>query len=79
MTEYELYSWAVKGLRAEIDKIEKEVNRGKQFLLEYEKGGQPKTPKSPQEIKAIIQQKKAEIENLDRERFNLEWKISEMK
>lgn len=78
MTEYEVYKWAVKGLRAEIDKLEKDVSIGKQFLLEYEKGGKPKTPKSPQEIKEIISKKKEEIEELDKKRFNLEWKISEL-
>ena len=78
MKDYEIYKWAVKGLRAEIDKLEKDVNTGKQFLAEYEKGGKPKTPKSPQEIQEIIQKKKAEIEELDKKRFNLEWEISEM-
>lgn len=78
MTEYEIYKWAVKGIRAEIDKLEKSVTKGKQYLLEYEKGGQPKTPKTPDEIRQIIQEKKEEIEQLDKQRFNLEWKITEL-
>lgn len=78
MKDYEVYKWAVKGLRAEIDELEKQVNKGKQYLAEYEKGGKPKTPKTPQEIREIIQEKKAKIEELDKKRFDLEWKISEL-
>lgn len=78
MKDIEIYKWAVKGIRAEIDKLEKDVSIGKKYLREYENGGNPKTPKTPQEIKEIIQKKKEEIESLDRERFNLEWKISEL-
>ena len=75
MSEKEILQWAVKGITAEIDELEKAVNRGKQLLLQYEKGQQPKTPKTPQEIKAIIQEKKAQIEKLDKERFALSWKV----
>lgn len=78
MKDYEIYKWAVKGLRAEIDKLEKDVNTGKRFLAEYEKGGQPKTPKTPYEIQELIKQKKAEIEELDKKRFNLDWQMSEL-
>ena len=47
-------------------------------MREYENGGKPKTPKTPQEIRQIIQDKKDEIEKLDKQRFDLNWKISEM-
>lgn len=75
MNEKDLYKWAIVGLRAEIDKLEKDINRGKRLLLEYEKGGKPKTNKSAQEIKEVIAEKQAEIERLDKERFNLSWKL----
>ena len=78
MKDKQIYEWAIKGIKAEIDKLEKDVATGKRYLLEYEKGGKPKTPKTPQEIKEIIQHKKEEIEKLDKERFNLEWAITEM-
>ena len=78
MKQIDVLRWAVKGLRAEIDRLEKDVNVGKRLLLEYEKGGQPKTKKSPQEIKVIIAAKQAEIERLDRERFYMEWNILDL-
>ena len=76
MNEKELLKWAVKGLRAEIDKLEKDVNKGKRFLLEYERGEKPKTTKTPFEIKEIIKQKVTEIEKLDRMKFDLEWELN---
>lgn len=80
MTDYEIYEYAVKGLYADIDKLEKDINRGKRLLLEYERGQKPTTSKTPQEIKEIIREKKAEIEVLDKKRFELTWKMStEMK
>lgn len=78
MEKQELLQWAVKGIRAEIDELEKGVNRGKRLLLDFEKGITPKTPKTPQEIKDIIADKKAEIESLDKKRFELEWALTEM-
>ena len=75
MNEKDLYKWAIVGLRAEIDKLEKDINRGKRLLLEYERGQQPKTTKTPQEIKEVIAEKRAEIERLDKERFNLSWEL----
>ena len=63
MREYDVYKWAVKGLTAEIDKLEKDIQRGKQLLRKYENGGKPKTPKTPQEIRQIIQDKKMRLKN----------------
>lgn len=75
MNQTELMKWAVKGIRAEIDSLEKTINHGKQLLLQYERGQQPKTPKTPAEIREVIQEKRAEIERLDRMRFNLTWEL----
>lgn len=75
MNTTELMKWAVKGLSAEIDELEKAVNQGKRYLLEYEKGGKPKTPKTPDEIREIIAEKKAEIEKLDKMKFDLKWEL----
>lgn len=75
MNTTELMKWAVKGLSAEIDELEKTVSQGKRYLLDYEKGGQPKTPKTPDEIRQIIQEKQAEIEKLDKMKFDLKWEL----
>ena len=75
MKDKAIIQWAIKGLAAEIDNLEKTVNQGKQFLLQYEQGQKPKTPKTPFEIKAIIQEKKAEIEKLHKMKSDLQWQI----
>lgn len=76
MKQTELIEWAIKGLMAEIDGIEKAVNQGKQYLLQYEKGQQPKTPKTPDEIRQIIQEKQTEIERLYKMKQDLVWEIA---
>lgn len=75
MNEKDLIKWAVKGIAAEIDGLEKTINQGKQLLLQYERGQKPKTPKSPDEIRQIIQEKKAEIERLSKMKFDLTWEL----
>ena len=76
MEHLELIKWAVKGITSEIAELEKSINHGKQLLVQYEKGQTPKTPKTPQEIKEIIRKKKADIEALDKQRFNLQWELT---
>ena len=76
MKQKDLIAWAVKGIGAEIDGIEKAVNQGKRYLLEYEQGKQPKTPKTPDEIRQIIGEKKAEIERLYKMKQDLTWEIA---
>lgn len=75
MNEKDLIKWAVKGIAAEIDGLEKTVNQGRQLLLQYERGQKPKTTKTPAEIREVIQEKKAEIERLDKMRFDLTWEL----
>lgn len=77
MKKEDLIKYAMKGLSADIDELEKSINQGKRFLLQYERGEQPKTPKTPQEIKVIIQDKKAEIERLSRLKSDLQWELVE--
>ena len=72
-----MVEFAIQGVTAEIDKLEKTVNQGKQFLAQYENGQQPKTQKTPQEIKTIIQEKKAEIEKLLKIKNNYKWLLVE--
>ncbi len=77
MEQKEIMEYAIKGLRAEVEKLDKDIRTGKKLLEQYEKGEQPKTPKTPQEIRYIIQQKREQIEELDRKRIGLEFDIAE--
>lgn len=73
MERKELLSWAIKGLSAEIDELDKTVRKGKGYLTDYYIGKQPKTKATPEEIQNIIQEKQKQIESLDKKRFNLSW------
>ncbi len=78
MEHKEILQWAVRGLMAEIDSIEKDISLGRRFLKEYEDGLTPKTPKTPFEIREIISQKKDKIEELNKMRIELEFDIAEL-
>lgn len=73
MERKELLEWAIKGITTEISELEKTIRKGEKYLEEYQKGKQPGTKKSPEEIKKIIFEKKKQIEILDKKRFNLSW------
>ena len=78
MREQELIQWAIKGIDAEIEQKEKDVNKGMQYLLQFEQGKKPNTPKTEYEVKEIIRNKKAEIEELAKMKFNLKWQLTEV-
>ena len=78
MTHKEVLEWAVKGIRAEVEKLDNDIRTGKRYLEQYEKGEQPKTPKTPQEIRSIIQSKREQIEELDRKRIELQFDMEDL-
>lgn len=75
MKRKELLTWAIKGLSAEIEELDKSVQKGKKYLEEYRNGGQPKTEKTPEEIEKIIFEKKKQFEILVKKRFDLSWEL----
>lgn len=78
METKEIYEWAVKGIRAEVDKLGNDIITGKRLISEYEKGGKPKTPKTKEEIREIINRKEVEIDELNRKRIALQFDIEDM-
>ena len=76
MKKEELFEYAIKGISADIDKLEKSVREGERFLIEIANGKQPKTKLSAEEIKQIIRQKRNEIEELSKKHFDLRWELS---
>lgn len=78
MRKQELIQWAIKGIDAEIEQKEKDVNKGMQYLLQFEQGEKPNIPKTEYEVKEIIRNKKAEIEELAKMKFNLKWQLTEV-
>lgn len=73
MKRKEVLEWAIKGLSAEIDELDRTIRKGKKHLEEYRQGKQMQTKKTPEEIKNIIQEKQKRIEILDKKRFDLSW------
>lgn len=78
MKKQELIEWAIKGIGAEIDKHEKNLNKAYQYLLSFEKGEKPNITRTEEEIKDYIRSKKHEIQQLDKMKFDLKWQQSEL-
>lgn len=75
MEKKELIEWAIKGINAEIDALESSIVKGKKYLAQIERGEPVKTPKTEIEILQIIEEKAAEIERLEKEKFALKWLV----
>jgi len=73
-----ILEYAIKGINAEIDEIEKTIHQGQQFLKQYENGEKPKTTKTQYEIHVIIRKKKAEIEKLVKDKDDIKWQLAEL-
>ena len=74
-----LMEYAVKGINADIDKLERSIRRGHQLLKDIESGIAHPTSKQPDEIRKVIFEKKAEIEHLKRLESDIEWQKLELK
>lgn len=73
-----ILEYAIKGINAEIDELEKTIRQGKQFLQQIANGEKPKTNKSEYEINVIIRKKKEEIEKLAKDKDDIKWQLAEM-
>lgn len=74
----QILEYAVKGINAEIEQLEKDVKQGYKFIEQIENGEKVKTPKTKYEIYAICRKKKEQIEKLNKERFELSFELSEL-
>lgn len=73
MEDKQIIAWAIKGINVEIQELEKTIKQGNKYLLQIERGESVKTPKTAAEIKSIVAEKTAEMEKLERAKFELTW------
>lgn len=76
MNQKEIIEYAIKGMLNEIWELEGKVRKGQQYLEDLASGKKIKSPKNASEIKEIIRNTQAKIEELDKKKFNLEWELS---
>ncbi len=74
----QILEYAIKGINGEIEQLEKEVKQGYKFIEQIENGEKVKTPKTKYEIYAICRKKNEKIKQLDKERFELSFELSEL-
>lgn len=78
MTEKQIYEYALKGITADIEQLDKDIRQGYKYIEQIDKGEKVKTPKTKQEILDIIKAKKQEMENLEKEKFNIKWHLADL-
>ena len=79
LNQIDILDFAIKGVNADIEKLEQSIKKGRNLLKEYENGVTFKTKKTPYEIQEVIQKKKAEIEDLKQIENELQWQLLELK
>ncbi len=80
MTAKEILQYAVKGINAEIEQLEKDIKQGYKFIEQIDNGEKVKTPKSKYEILEIIAEKDEQMKKLEKEKFAISWQVEvEMK
>lgn len=77
LNDIQIIEYAVKGITAEIEELEKTIRKGYALVKQIDNGEKVKSSKSRYEILEICREKKSEIERLDRERFELRFALSE--
>lgn len=75
LNEKEILKYAVQGIKVEIEQLEKDIKQGYKYIEQIERGEKVKTPKTKQEILDIVADKKAKMEQLDKQRFEISWKL----
>ena len=75
LNEKEILKYAMLGIKVEIEQLEKDIKQGYKYIEQIERGEKVKTPKTKQEILDIVADKKAKMEQLDKQRFEISWKL----
>lgn len=75
MDERELMKWAVKGLSAEIERLDGKIRKGREYVRRIDAGEPVKTSASRESIISTIRESSEEMERLDKERSELRWKL----
>ncbi len=75
MTEKQILTYAIKGIAAEIEQLEKDIKQGYKFIEQIENGEKVKTPKTKFEILEIITEKDKKMKELEKEKFALSWQV----
>lgn len=74
MTNEKLVAYAIKGINAEIEELEKAVKKGRQYIAAIDNGEEKiKTTKTKFELREIVQEKQNEIEELTKYKAQLLW------
>lgn len=75
MDEREITEWAVRGLTAEIERLDAKVRKGRELVRRIDAGEPARAGSSRESILATISESREEMERLDKDRSDLRWKL----
>lgn len=75
LNQKQILQYAVKGLAAEIEQLDKDIKQGYKFIEQIDNGEKVKTPKTKFEIQKIIAEKDEQMKKLEKEKFEIKWQI----
>lgn len=76
MNQKHIIEFAIKGIVADIRKLERMVRKGQGHLEDLRNGKPIKSSNSYDEILEIVRNAQAEIEELVSKKFDLEWELA---
>lgn len=75
MNKKQIYQYALKGMQAEIEQLEKDIKQGYKLIAQIDNGEKVNTKKTKFEILDIIQEKDEKMKKLEKAKFDLSWQI----
>lgn len=75
MTTKEILQYAIKGIAAEIQELEKDIKQGYKYIEQIDNDEKVKTPKTKYEILDIVKEKEEQMKNLEKEKFAIKWQV----
>lgn len=70
-----IIDYAIKGINADIEELEKDLKKSEKYIEQYYKGEKIKTKLTIYEIKEICKKKQTEIEELEKSKNESKWKL----
>lgn len=78
MTEKQILDYALKGVLAEIDVLDKQIRQVREVLSKIENGEPVRIKKTAFEVRSILEEKNQVMEKLLDDKNQIKWKMTEI-
>lgn len=78
MNQKQILEYAIKGINGDIEKLDTQLRKGQKMIEQYYKGEQIKSKLPIYEIENTCKKLRTEIENLEKQKDDLKWALTEI-